>query len=46
MTRTILLALIAVATLAACNTMKGLGRDVSATGDAVTGQAAETQREM
>jgi predicted small secreted protein len=46
MTRTILLALIAAAALAACNTMKGMGRDVSTAGDAITGQAAETQREM
>jgi entericidin B len=46
MTRTILLALIAAAALAACNTMRGVGQDVSAAGSAVEGQAAETQREM
>lgn len=34
-----LLPLLALLTLAACNTTAGLGRDVSATGDAVTNSA-------
>ncbi len=46
MTRNILLALVAVAALSACNTMKGAGKDVSAAGDAVSDQAAETQQQM
>jgi predicted small secreted protein len=46
MTRIIALALIAAATLAACNTMEGFGRDVSGAGHAVTGQAQETERQM
>ncbi len=32
--------------LAGCNTMKGVGKDVAATGDAVTGAAANTQSKM
>ena len=43
MTRAIVLALVAVAALAACNTMKGVGRDVSAAGDTVTGEAQQQQ---
>jgi entericidin B len=39
-------AVLAALTLAACNTMKGAGRDVSAAGNAVSSQAAETQSKM
>lgn len=40
-------ALIALALgLAACNTMKGAGKDVSATGKAVTDAATSTQEDM
>ena len=41
--RKLILPLIAVLTLAACNTMEGMGRDVSAAGDAVTDEAQEAQ---
>ncbi len=41
------LALVALSlVLAGCNTIKGAGRDVSATGKAVTDAAAETQDDM
>ena len=46
MTRNILLALVAIAALSACNTMKGMGKDVSATGNAVTNEAADAQKKM
>jgi predicted small secreted protein len=42
----IILALIAVLTLAACNTMRGAGQDISTAGDALSSEAAETQSEM
>jgi predicted small secreted protein len=32
--------------LASCNTIKGAGRDVSATGDAVSGAAAQVQADL
>lgn len=41
-----LLLVAALGMLAACNTMKGAGRDMSAAGDAITDQAAETQKGM
>lgn len=41
-----ILALIALVTLSACNTMQGAGQDVSAAGDALTNEAQETQQEM
>jgi predicted small secreted protein len=46
MVRSILLALIAAAALSACNTVKGMGRDMSAAGGAVTNEAQEAQRGM
>ncbi|MFO1210580.1 MAG: entericidin A/B family lipoprotein [Amaricoccus sp.] len=46
MTRSIILALVAVAALSACNTMKGAGKDISSAGQTVTDQAAETQKKM
>ena len=42
----IILALIAVLTLAACNTMRGAGQDISTAGDALSSEAAQTQSEM
>lgn len=36
----------ALLALAACNTMKGAGEDVSAAGSAITDGAQETQSEM
>lgn len=39
------LALVGVV-LTGCNTMKGLGQDVSSAGDKVTGTAAETQQKL
>jgi entericidin B len=42
----IVFVLLATLTLAACNTMQGAGDDVSAAGDALSDQAAETQSEM
>lgn len=40
------LAALASLTLAACNTIEGAGRDVSATGHAVTDTARETKNNM
>jgi predicted small secreted protein len=40
------LALLAIITLAACNTMQGAGQDVSAAGDALTNEATEAERGM
>lgn len=37
---------LAAMVLTGCNTMKGLGKDVSRTGDKVTDVAAETQHKM
>lgn len=42
----ILFAVLALLTLAACNTMQGAGEDVSAAGNALSNEAAETQQEM
>ena len=39
-------AMLGLSTLAACNTVKGAGEDISSTGDAVTGAAQETQQDM
>ena len=38
-----LLALVLAGLLAACNTTSGVGKDVSAVGDAVTGSAEENK---
>jgi predicted small secreted protein len=47
MTRpTILIPLIAVLTLAACETVKGAGRDIQGAGAVVTQGAAEVQAEL
>jgi entericidin B len=46
MIRNILLALVAVAALAACNTVRGAGQDIESAGDAVSDQARETQQDM
>jgi entericidin B len=32
--------------LAACNTVEGAGKDVKATGDAISGTAADTKKDM
>ena len=40
----ILLALLLIGLLAACNTTSGVGKDVSAVGDAVTGSAEENKK--
>jgi predicted small secreted protein len=39
-------AILAMLMLAACNTVRGAGQDVQSAGDAISNQAAETQREM
>lgn len=46
MPKIIIATFVALMTLAGCNTMRGAGEDVSAAGDAVSNQAAETQSEM
>lgn len=40
------LAMLAILTLAACNTLQGAGQDVSAAGDALTDEATEAERGM
>jgi predicted small secreted protein len=42
----IVYAMLALLTLAACNTMQGAGQDVSAAGDALSSEASEAEREM
>lgn len=46
MTRSAMLALLALFALSACNTMEGLGQDVSSGGDALTGTANDVQNDM
>lgn len=46
MVRSLVLALIAAATLAACNTVSGAGEDLSSAGKAVTNTAQDTQKKM
>lgn len=41
-----LLLVVVLGILAACNTVKGAGRDVSAAGSAITDEAAQTQKGM
>jgi len=45
-TKVIAVALLTTIVLAGCNTMKGMGQDVSSAGHAVTGAAATTQDKM
>jgi entericidin B len=45
MKHTILL-LIALSTLAACNTMSGVGRDIEAAGEAITGTSEKTKEKI
>ena len=40
------LAMLAILTLAACNTMQGAGQDVSAAGSALTEEATEAEQGM
>jgi predicted small secreted protein len=42
----ILYAVMALLTLAACNTMQGAGQDVSAAGEALSSEASEAESEM
>ena len=44
--RMLILPLIALMTLTACETIEGAGRDIEGAGDAITDQAQETQAEM
>ena len=46
MIRTLVLALLATLSLAACNTMRGAGEDVSSAGHAVSNTAEDTQQKM
>jgi predicted small secreted protein len=46
MTKVAALSLVAILALAACNTMQGMGKDVSDTGDALTNTAADTEKKM
>ena len=41
-----LLALASLAPLAGCNTVSGLGQDVEAAGEAITGTAEETKEQL
>lgn len=40
------IALVALLTLAACETMEGVGRDLKSTGEAITEEAQEAQSGM
>jgi predicted small secreted protein len=46
MTSRIVLAIFAAATLAACNTVQGVGRDMTAAGHAVSETASDVQHRM
>lgn len=46
MIRTLVLVLAAAASLAACNTMQGAGKDISSAGHAVSNTAEDTQEKM
>ena len=46
MTKTLFATLIVAVVLTGCNTFKGIGKDVSATGKAVTNTAAKTSDEI
>ena len=46
MNRKIFCALLAAMALSACNTLAGAGKDVSATGDALTGTAEKADSKM
>ena len=46
MRKIVMLPLIAMLALSACNTVKGVGRDVSTGGKAITEGAATTQRKL
>lgn len=46
MIRSLVLALVAAATLSACNTVSGAGEDLSSAGKAVTDTAQDTQEKM
>lgn len=41
-----LLTLLGMASLSACNTVEGVGRDISAAGSTLAGTAEETQEEI
>jgi predicted small secreted protein len=41
-----ILALLALAALAACNTMSGMGRDIESAGEAITGTSEKTKKKM
>lgn len=44
--KTMILKLAMLAALSACNTMEGMGRDIKATGEAISGTAEKTKEEM
>ncbi|CAN5735224.1 hypothetical protein BH23PSE1_BH23PSE1_15150 [soil metagenome] len=46
MIRKIAMPLIGLILLAGCQTMAGLGQDVSTAGDAITDEAVDTRRQM
>lgn len=46
MKKVIIASLTAMFVLTGCNTLKGLGQDVSGAGDAVTGTAQEVQNKI
>ncbi|MCE2927562.1 MAG: entericidin A/B family lipoprotein [Rickettsiales bacterium] len=41
-----ILALLMITTLAACNTMSGVGRDIEAAGEAITGTSEKTKEKI
>ncbi|MDX2113357.1 MAG: entericidin A/B family lipoprotein [Alphaproteobacteria bacterium] len=41
-----ILALLILTTLAACNTMSGVGKDIEAAGEAITGTSEKTKEKM
>ncbi|MFO0389712.1 MAG: entericidin A/B family lipoprotein [Alphaproteobacteria bacterium] len=46
MKKATLIAIIAALALSACNTIQGMGEDIGAAGDAISGTATKTKQKM
>jgi entericidin B len=45
-TQTLILSVVALMTLAACETVKGVGRDVGTTGEVITDASRQVQKDL
>ncbi len=46
MKKAMILAVVAALSLSACNTIQGMGEDIGAAGDAISGTATKTKQKM